>query len=169
MDFQIRPAQTSDLEQILAIYNTEIRTGTANWNQQEKSLADFEHWFNTLTAQQFPLFVAEHTCSKKIAGYADYAAFRQITGFKHTVEHSVFIHPAFNRQGLGQALMLTLIQHAQQNHIHIMVAAIDDENKASILLHEKLGFIQSGYMAQVGEKFGQWRNLVWMQRILEKV
>ena len=167
MDFQIRPAQKKDLEQILNIYNTEISNGTATWNDQEKSLDDFHHWFNTLIAQQFPLFVAEDLESKRIAGYADYSSFRQITGFKQTVEHSVFIHPDFTRQGLGKALMLKLIDHAKQNHIHVMVAAIDHGNKASIVLHEKLGFKQTGYMPQVGQKFGQWRDLVLMQLILD--
>ncbi|TCB45430.1 N-acetyltransferase family protein [Acinetobacter terrestris] len=167
MDFQIRPAQIQDLEQILNIYNAEILNGTATWNDQEKTLDDFHHWFHNLNAQQFPLFVAEDLESKRIAGYADYSSFRQITGFKHTVEHSVFIHPDFTRQGLGKALMLKLIDHAQQNHIHVMVAAIDHGNKASIVLHEKLGFKQTGYMPEVGQKFGQWRDLVLMQLILD--
>lgn len=50
---------------------------------------------NELNAQQFPLLVAEHSASRQIAGYADYSIFRPIQGFKHTVEHSVFIHADF--------------------------------------------------------------------------
>ncbi len=42
MDFLLRPAQISDLEQILAIYNAEILDGTANWNNTTKSSADFQ-------------------------------------------------------------------------------------------------------------------------------
>lgn len=163
MGFLIRPAQPQDLTPILKIYNAEILNGTATWNDQEKSLEDFSNWFNDLDAQQFPLFVAEHSKTKHIAGYADYSSFRQISGFKHTVEHSIFIHPDFIGQGLGKALMLKLIDHAQHNHIHVMVAAIDHENQASIVLHEKLGFKQTGYMPEVGQKFGKWRDLVLMQ------
>ena len=66
MDFLLRPAQISDLEQILAIYNAEILDGTANWNNMTKSSADFQTWFSSLMAQQFPLFVAEHRASKKL-------------------------------------------------------------------------------------------------------
>lgn len=167
MHFQLRCAQRQDLAQILSIYNAEIQMGTANWGEQEKSLADFQHWFEQLNAQNFPLFVAEDLASQKIAGYADYAPFRAISGFKHSVEHSVFIDPEFTRQGLGQALMLKLIEHARQHHIHVMIAAIDSENQGSILLHKKLGFLQTGYLPQVGQKFGQWRNLIFMQLILD--
>ena len=50
MDFLLRPAQISDLEQILAIYNAEILDGTANWNNTTKSSADFQTWFSSLMA-----------------------------------------------------------------------------------------------------------------------
>ncbi|OTG64254.1 GNAT family N-acetyltransferase [Acinetobacter silvestris] len=167
MDFLIRPAQIEDLPQILNIYNTEIINGTATWNHHPKTLADLKIWFEDLTTQQFPLYVAEEKSSHNIAGFADYSAFRSIHGFKQTVEHSVFIHPNFARQGLGKILMLQLIQHAKQHNIHVMVAAIDHANTGSILLHEKLGFKQTGYMPQVGQKFGQWRDLVLLQLILD--
>ena len=167
MDFLIRPAQEQDLKHILKIYNAEILNGTATWNSTKKSIENLQTWFNDLHTQEFPLFVAEHPESKQIAGYADYSSFRQIQGFKQTVEHSVFIHPDFTRQGLGKALMLKLMDHARQNKIHVMVAAIDHENQASIVLHEKLGFKQTGYMPEVGQKFGKWRDLVLMQRILD--
>ena len=163
MGFLIRPAQPQDLEHILKIYNAEILNGTATWNSTPKSIEDFQNWFKSLTEQLFPLFVAEHSETKHIAGYADYSSFRQISGFKHTVEHSVFIHPDFIGQGLGKALMLKLIEYARQNYIHVMIAAIDHENTASIHLHEQLGFKQTGYMPQVGQKFGMWRDLVLMQ------
>ncbi len=61
--------------------------------------------------------------------------------------------------------MRRLIEHARQQNIHVMVAAIDHANTASIALHEKPGFQQTGYLPQVGKKFGQWRDLVLMQLI----
>ncbi|KAF1028052.1 MAG: L-methionine sulfoximine/L-methionine sulfone acetyltransferase [Acinetobacter bereziniae] len=163
MNFQIRPAKTSDLTEIMHIYNQEIQTGLATWNSQLKTLDDYQQWFLELEQQQFPLFVAEETSSHAIAGYADYASFRAINGYKQTVEHSVYINPSFARKGLGKRLMLKLIEHAQQHHIQVMVAAIDHENAASIYLHQQLGFKQTGYMPQVGQKFGIWRDLVLMQ------
>ncbi|MFW1852214.1 GNAT family N-acetyltransferase [Acinetobacter guillouiae] len=163
MNFQIRPAQASDLTEIMRIYNHEIATGLATWNSQLKTFADYQQWFLELQQQQFPLFVAEETATHAIAGYADYASFRAINGYLYTVEHSVYIDPEFTRQGLGKHLMLKLIEHAQQHNIHVMVAAIDHENTGSIYLHQQLGFKQTGYMPQVGQKFGKWRDLVLMQ------
>ena len=47
--------------------------------------------------------------------------------------------------------------------MHVMIAGIDHGNSASIALHKKLGFKQTGYMPEVGQKFGEWRDLVLMQ------
>ena len=76
--------------------------------------------------------------------------------------------PNYARQGLGKALMQQLIHLATQQHMHVMVAAIDSENMGSIVLHQQLGFIQTGYMPQVGQKFGKWRDLVLMQLQLSR-
>ncbi|WP_436871946.1 N-acetyltransferase family protein [Acinetobacter haemolyticus] len=164
---QIRFATLNDVEDILTIYNTEILNGTANWNDQAVSLTDYQQRFQDLQQQQFPLLVVEDINQNRIAGYAYYSAFRSISGYRQSVEHSVFIDPSYARQGLGKALMQQLIHLATQQHMHIMVAAIDSDNQASILLHQQLGFVQTGYMPQIGQKFGQWRDLVLMQLQLE--
>ena len=103
----------------------------------------------------------------KIAGYADYAAFRNFSGYRHTVEHSLYISPEYARQGLGKCLLQHLIAYAKQQGKHVMVAGIDHGNAASIALHQQFGFRQTGYMPQVGEKFGEWRDLVLMQLVLD--
>ncbi|UUM28306.1 GNAT family N-acetyltransferase [Acinetobacter colistiniresistens] len=161
--FKIRFATVDDLETILAIYNAEILNGTANWNDQAVSLADYQQRFQNMQQQHFPMIVVEDLNSHQVAAYAYYTAFRTISGYRQSIEHSVFVDPSYARQGLGKALMQQLIHLAKQQNMHIMVAAIDSENKGSIVLHEQLGFIQTGYMPQVGQKFGTWRDLVWMQ------
>lgn len=98
--YKIRLATIHDLEQILAIYNHEIITGAANWNDQAVSLTDYQQRFQDLQQQQFPMIVVEDQQLDRIAGYAYYSAFRSISGYRHSVEHSVFIDPSYARQGL---------------------------------------------------------------------
>ncbi len=158
-DFDIRPATEHDLETILEIYNQEVLYGTATWNRTAFDLNYFKIWFKQLKNQNFPVFVVEDTQNQVVAGYACYDQFRSIQGFQQTVEHSIFLNPDYAGQGLGSSLLKHLIEEAQAQQLHIMVAAIDSENISSIRLHEKLGFVQSAYMQQVGQKFGQWR--IW--------
>ena len=162
-ELNIRLATTQDLPEILNIYNQQIISGTAVWHEQPFSEAAFTEKYQTLTQAGFPFFVAEDQGKKCIAGFADYSPFRAFSGYRYTVEHSVYIQSDYQGRGLATQLMQQLIQHAVKHNVHMMVAAIDAENKASIALHEKLGFSQTGYMPQVGYKFGTWRDLLLMQ------
>ena len=69
-------------------------------------------------------------------------------------------------KGLGPQLMAALIERARIGGKYVMVAAIESGNQASIRLHERLGFITTGQMPQVGIKFGRWLDLTFMQLAL---
>ncbi|WP_180170912.1 GNAT family N-acetyltransferase [Acinetobacter sp. YH12027] len=163
MSFLIRPATPQDLAAILAIYNHEVLNGFATWNDQAYTLDSFQQKLLDFQKQNFPFVVIEDQDQQQIAGYADYGSFRHFAGYRHTVEHSVYIDPNYARQGFGQQLLEHLIQHAKSQSMHVMIAGIDHGNSASIALHKKLGFKQTGYMPEVGQKFGEWRDLVLMQ------
>ena len=163
MSFLIRPATPNDIARIHDIYNHQILTGLALWNEQAFDLEHYQNWYLQLEKQGYPLFVIEEESTQIVAGFAEYSAFRNFSGYRQTVEHAVYISPEFAQKGLGKRLMHHLIDHAEKHHVKSMVAAIDHENFASIALHEKLGFKQTGYMPQVGQKFGLWRDLVLMQ------
>jgi phosphinothricin acetyltransferase len=43
--------------------------------------------------------------------------------------------------------------------LHTLIAAITVPNEVSVGLHEKFGFKKMGEFSEVGNKFGQWRNV----------
>ena len=47
------------------------------------------------------------------------------------------------------------------------IPTIDTENQLSIKFHEKLGFVQVGKLSQIGFKFGQWLDVVYMQKYID--
>ena len=61
-----------------------------------------------------------------------------------------------------------LIERARQLEKHVMVAFIESENRASVHMHQQLGFIHVGQMRQVGCKFGRWLDLTMMQLTLNR-
>ncbi|BAU76822.1 GNAT family N-acetyltransferase [Metapseudomonas furukawaii] len=162
----IRDAGETDLPGILAIYNDAVEHTTAIWNETRVDLANRRDWLAERTAAGFPVLVALNDAGE-VLGYASYGTWRSIEGFRHTVEHSVYVRGDQRGQGLGPALMQALIQRARAAGLHVMVAAIEAENAASIRLHQRLGFVTTGQMPQVGRKFGRWLDLTFMQLILE--
>ena len=165
MSYEIAGANEADLPGILAIYNDAVEFTTAIWNENLVDLANRRAWLAERTAAGFPVLVTRDA-SGEVLGYASYGAWRPHDGYKHTVEHSVYVRADQRGQGLGPALMQALIERARSAELHVMVGAIESENAASIRLHQRLGFVTTGQMPQVGRKFDRWLDLTFMQLIL---
>ncbi|MCU1734929.1 MULTISPECIES: GNAT family N-acetyltransferase [unclassified Pseudomonas] len=161
----IRDAVPDDLPGIRDIYNDAVLNTTAIWNEQPVDLANRQAWFDARQAQKYPILVAVDDAGE-VVGYASFGDWRPFEGFRHTVEHSVYIRADQRGNGLGPKLMLALIERARGCGKHVMVAAIESGNAASIRLHERLGFTLNGQMPQVGVKFGKWLDLTFMQLVL---
>ncbi|MBG6056274.1 phosphinothricin acetyltransferase [Salinibacterium sp. CAN_S4] len=158
---QIRPADDSDLDAILEIHNHAIRETTAIWTEVEVGREDRELWLAARQAAGHPVIVAE--VGGVLAGYAAYGPWREKSGYRLTVENSVYVAGGFQRRGVAMALMVELIRLAKERGIHVMIAAIDAENAGSIALHRRLGFGEPMVVAEVGLKFGRWLDLAFMR------
>ena len=161
----IRNATPDDAVILTQIYNHEVETGTALWNVQAIDLENRLEFLSNQKAKGNPVLVAE--VDGEMAGYATYAAFRPQDGFHLTAEHSIYLRPGFQGQGIGPKLLSALIDKARDNGLHVLVAAIDGANEGSIALHQKLGFAEVGRMPQAGMKFGRWLDLVLLQLQLD--
>lgn len=164
MTFQIRDATPSDAAAILPIFNQAVLETTAVWSDQPSDLAGREEWIRARVSKNLPVLVCE--AEGAILGYAALSDFRPLDGYKSTKENSVFVDITQHRRGIGRALMTVLLQRAQQIEAHAVVAAIDSTNAASISLHDSFGFTEVGRLPQVGRKFGNWLDLIYMQKLL---
>lgn len=165
MSYVIRDAVAADLPAIRDIYNDAVLNTLAIWNEQTVDLKNREQWFHAREAQGYPVLVIVDSANTPL-GYASFGDWRPFEGFRHTVEHSVYIHPEQRGKGLGSHLLTGLIERAKACNKHVMVAAIEGGNAASIHVHKQLGFVTSGRMPQVGLKFGRWLDLTFMQLML---
>ncbi|QXI37984.1 GNAT family N-acetyltransferase [Pseudomonas xantholysinigenes] len=165
MSYQIRDALIDDVPGILDIYNDAVANTTAIWNETPVDLGNRLAWFEARAQQGYPILVAVDDSG--VLGYASFGDWRPFEGFRHTVEHSVYVHGDQRGKGLGPVLMAALIERARHCDKHVMVAAIESGNAASIRLHERLGFSITGQMPQVGVKFGRWLDLTFMQLYLD--
>lgn len=164
MNYSIDDAGEADLPGILAIYNDAVQSTTAIWNETLVDLANRRAWLLERQAQGFPVLVAQQ--DGEVLGYTTYGPWRPHDGYKHSVEHSVYVRRDQRGRGLGLRLLQALIKRARAANLHVMIAAIEAENASSIRLHERLGFITTGQMPQVGRKFERWLDLTFMQLIL---
>ena len=163
---QIRDAHAGDIEAILAIYNDAVSNTLAIWNEKTVDAANRAAWLSDRARAGYPVLVAIDA-EDKVAGYASFGDWRPFEGFRHTVEHSVYVRADRRGAGVGKALMGELIARARGLGKHVMVAGIEAGNAGSIALHKQLGFEEVGLMRQVGTKFGAWLDLAFLQLQLD--
>lgn len=161
---QITDATARDVADITALYNHSVQHSTANWTTELADEADRATWIAERQAAGLPVLVAR---DEAFLGYASYGSFRAKDGFRMTVEHSVYVVEGQQRRGIARALMEELIARARAARLHVMIGAIESQNMASLRLHEALGFVETGRMPQVGEKFGRWLDLSLLQLVLD--
>lgn len=161
MTIQLRDATVEDLPDIMDIYNDAVLNTTAIWNEIVVDLDNRKEWFKARKDRGFPVIVA--VVDGKVTGYASYGDWRAFDGYRHTREHSIYVHKNARGLGLGKQLMQALIDYARSNDVHVLIGAIESENLASIRLHEAMGFRIAGRFSEVGTKFGRWLDLTCME------
>lgn len=162
---QIRPARTSDIAAITAIYRPAVLHGTASFELDPPDETEMRKRFDAIVSGGYPYYVAER--DGRVIGYAYASAYRPRPGYRFSVEDSIYIDPAAQRSGAGQALLSKLIETCTAMGFRQMIGVIGDSAQhASIGLHRRNGFIFCGTIHAVGYKFGRWLDGVIMQRAL---
>jgi phosphinothricin acetyltransferase len=151
---------------ILDILNEAIVHSTALYDYAPRTLASMRTWFDVKGRSHYPVIGAVDD-QGSLLGFASYGAFRPHAAYKYSVEHSVYVHKDHRGHGIGRALLERLIVVANEQQYHVMVGGIDRDNRASIALHEKLGFEPAGIIRHAGFKFGRWLDLAFYQRLLD--
>ena len=161
----IRPASPADLPAIHRIYNDEIATGTATWDEQPWSFEQREAWFADHD-DATPVLVAE--VDGETVGFAYLSWYSPKSGYRFTRESTVYVAPRYQRRGIGRALLRALIEQARRIGVHAMMGKIEARNEASIALHRELGFEIVGREHATGFKFGRWLDNVVVELLLER-
>jgi len=151
---------------ILAILNEAIVTSTALYDYVPRPPEAMARWFATKRASGFPV-VGAVDATGRLLGFASWGTFRAFPAYKYSVEHSVYVHRDARSRGLGELLLRALIERAREKQLHVIVGCIDASNERSIRLHERLGFVHSGTMGQIGFKFGRWLDASFYQLVLD--
>jgi L-amino acid N-acyltransferase YncA len=161
---EIRSAVVEDAGEIAAIYAPYVLTSTATFEIEAPDAVEIVRRMSGVLSLGLPYLVAE--VDGEIAGYGYAGRFRPREAYRFTAEDTVYLRPEFAGRGLGRLLLSELIARARAAGIRQMVAVIGGENPASVRLHRALGFADAGVLRGVGYKFGEWLDVMMMQREL---
>lgn len=159
----IRIATEADVPAILAIYAPYILRDTCTFEYDVPELAEFAQRFRTITAQ-FPFLVLVE--DGELLGYAYAGTPFSRTAFSWCAESSVYLRTDAHGRGYGKRLICALEQLLTIQGYRVLYARITAENRASVALHQRLGYSQIGYFPACGFKFGRWLDLLWLEKRL---
>lgn len=160
----LRPATLDDLAVINSIYNHYVLTSTATYQTVPETAESRLAWYRDRDLVRHPVMIVE--LADHPVAWGSLSPFGKREAFAGTVENSIYIHPDFQRRGLGSLLLRDQLQQAAAAGHHAILAAISGEQSGSLALHTIHGFTETGRLREVGWKFGQWLDLVYLQRLL---
>lgn len=158
---EIRLATPADAEAIEAIYAHYVATSTCTWQETPGTLAGRHEWLRDREPQH-AVTVAAH--GGEVVGWGALSPFKKgRSGYRFTVEDSVYVRHDRQRRGIGRALLVDLVARARDAGFRAVIAGISADQTASIAIHAAHGFEIVARLPRVGFKFERWLDLVYMQ------
>ena len=159
----IRSATPEDAAQIASIYNYYVENTVITL--EEEAVSDSEMRTRIACGLSFfPWLVVE--TDGAVLGYAYGSPWSARTGYRKSVETTIYVAQEHHREGLGIELYSMLIDQLKSQELHCALGVIGLPNPGSVVLHEKLGFRKVGELQEVGWKFGQWVDVGHWQLLL---
>lgn len=124
----IRTAGERDLPAIVAILNLEIAESPYVYAEAPLTLDDRRSWLQMHRSASLPVVVATDPGSPEVLGWASLSPYRAASGYRFTLEASVYVARGAHRRGIG------------------------------IALFELFGYVEAARLKEVGRKFERWRT-----------
>lgn len=157
MNYQIESMNDSDWEQVRDIYRQGLATGNATF---ETTAPGWEDWNNGHLVHSRLVARSENN----VLGWAALSPVSKRQVYSGVAEVSVYVGENGRGNGIGRALLKSLIEISEQNGIWTLQASIFPENTASVKLHLQFGFREIGKRERIAKLAGVWRNTVILER-----
>jgi L-amino acid N-acyltransferase YncA len=164
MNTTIRVAETADARFVHDVYGHYVAHSNYTFSTENPSVADYakkiEH-----TLEAYPFYILEADGAP--VGFAYASQIRPHEAYRWTAEATIYLSPdAPRRRGLGRLLYQKLLDTLQALNIQTVFGVITATNEPSVRLHLSMGFTEVGRFERMGNKYGEWLDVVWMQKTL---
>jgi phosphinothricin acetyltransferase len=154
----IEPMRPEHADAVIAIYQAGLDTDNASF---ETTAPDWNTWdSNHLDGHRFVAIDDDG----QVIGWVAAGAVSTRCVYAGVIEHSVYVHPDAQGQGVGRKLLEELIGSAEASGVWTIETGIFPENAASLALHEAVGFRVVGRREGIGQHHGRWRDTLLLER-----
>ncbi|MET0715426.1 MAG: N-acetyltransferase family protein [Mycetocola sp.] len=160
---RVRPMTAEDWPQVEAIFAAGIAGGEATFETTTPTWEQFD-----ASKIATPRLVAVDDAGP-VTGWAAASPVSTRDAYRGVIEHSVYIAPDMQGNGIGRLLLTAFIDAAEDAGYWTIQSSIFPENTTSIRLHERSGFRVLGRReriarSHVGPHAGDWRDTLLVER-----
>ncbi|HLP46563.1 MAG TPA: GNAT family N-acetyltransferase [Candidatus Deferrimicrobium sp.] len=160
MNVCIRNVCDSDAPAVVSIFNYFVLNSFAAYCEKEMGPEVFDRFRKA--SRVFLLLEVD----EQPVGFGMVQEYNAFENFKQTGMLTYFILPGFTGQGLGTQLLNRLLNAGRELGITNLVAHISSKNEQSLRFHQKHGFRECGRLKEMGIKFNEPFDIVWVQKTL---
>ena len=160
----IRYAAPSDAEAIRGIYNHYVLHTVVSFEEEAVALDEMARRVEAVAAAKLPWLVLEE--AGRLVGYAYATPWKSRSGYRHSVESSVYLEASALGKGHGSRLYSELLAELRSRPLRTVIGGVALPNAGSVALHEKFGFRKVAHFESVGWKLGRWVDVGYWQLML---
>ena len=159
----VREPTADDFDALAALTNHYIATTAVHFAYEPTTAGELRSQWQS-ARDQFPWFVADGDGGP--IGYAKAGTWRDRAAYRWTCEVGLYVAPEAIGRRIGTGLYTALLAACAERGFRSVIAGVTLPNPASLALHERLGFVPAGVIAQAGFKHGAWHDVAFFQKLL---
>jgi len=161
MNIVFEPLEEKHRQSVIDILNYYIKTTTAAFRED---IVDYNHFDKIIDKDAVYSGYAITIDGGELVGFCTLEAFKNIKPFKKTAEATYFIKKEYIGKGIGKRALQQLEDDAKNIGISKIIVDITDDNKSSLMFHERNGFSEYGRLKKCWKKFGKELGIVYMEK-----
>lgn len=156
---------------LLDIYTHYVKETAISFEYEVPSVEEFEERIRKISAK-YPYIKAVDD-EGVVLGYAYAGPFKQRAAYDRSVETTIYVRKDMHNLGIGRVLyenLETKLKNMGVLNLYACIAYTSNPDKyltnGSMYFHQKLGYEIVGTFHKCGYKFGNWYDMIWMEKII---
>ncbi len=164
MEISFAYAKQTDLQKIVATYNSTIASRLVTADLEPVTAQSKQAWFEAHSPNKRPLWLV--FVDGAYAGWMSFNSFYGRPAYDATVEVSIYLEETMRGKGLGKACLNKAFEACQALNIKTLLGFIFDHNEPSLKLFEVMGFQKWAHLPRIANMIDTERGLIIMGKRL---
>lgn len=164
MNIELVDLKPADFQFVKQVYDYYIKNSTATFHTESVPVEELGQTILTGHPRYRSFLILK---DGQPCGFCYISRYKPRQAYDRTAEVTIYLLPETTGKGIGTICLEMLETIARDSDISVLIGVITAENKTSVRLFEKCGYMKCAHYQRVGEKFNRVLDVVSYQKLLE--